>query len=139
MKTGTKLGLILGGALLVIGFVVIAAGVAFTVFSVSSGTQRARELYKKRTGQTDGKITNVSLTTASKIYTFKYEINGTPYSGTQFGVRSKVENNYEKDVGKKVTVCYDPSDPSSSDFSWSEFYEYGDKKGEKMICGVPSK
>jgi len=135
MKTGTKLGLILGGSLLVVGFVVIAAIVGFTLFSMSSGTQRARELYKKRTAETEGAITNVSLSSASKIYTFKYVVNGVSYSGTWMTSRNKIENNYEKDIGRKGRICYDPSDPNSSNFTFSDLYS----NGERTNCGGTSK
>ena len=138
MKTGTKIGLILGGTLLVLGFAVIAAVVGFTIFSASSGTQRAREDFKKQTAGTDGTITNVSLSSASKIYTYKYVVNGVSYTGEWMTTRSKIENNYLKDIGRKGMVCYDPSAPGNSDFYYSDLYEYGAKKGQKMVCGVAS-
>ncbi len=135
MKKGTKIGLILGGVLLVVGFVSIAAVIAFTMFGMSAGTRRAREDFKKRTGQADGTITNVSLTTSSKLYTYKFAVNGVSYNGTYYGVRTKVETNYDKDVGRSGMVCYDPSNPNSSEFYFSAFYESGERKGERMTCG----
>src|SRR6185436_9245718 len=99
MKPGTKLGLIFGGAILVLAFVVIIAGAAFFLSSVSSGTKRAREDFKKRTAETVGTITNVSLSSSSRVYTYTYSVNGVSYSGTYLGVRTKVDNNYRDKVG----------------------------------------
>lgn len=136
MQPGTKFGLIIGGSILVLGFAGMIAIVSFTLFGVSSGTERARELFKKRTAETVGTITNVSLSTASKEYTYKYDVNGVTYHGTYQGVRSKVEKDYDKVVGKKITVCYDPSDPTSSDYLPSDVYI---SKGEKIVCGGTSR
>lgn len=52
------------------------------------------------------------------------------------GTLSKVENNYEEDVGRKVKVCYNPSDPNSSDFRFSDVYT---SSGEKIVCGGTSR
>jgi hypothetical protein len=129
MKPGTKLGLILGGSILVLGFVLIIATVGFTLLSMSVGTEHERELYKKRTAETEGIITNVSFKTSYKEYTYKYVVNGVSYSASYSGSSSRVEN--KKDVGKKGLVCYDPSDPSSSAFYHFEFM----KQGERKKCG----
>lgn len=132
MKSGTKFGLIFGGAILALGLVFIMATVAFSLLRMSSGTKQARETFKKRTGETVGTITNVSLSSSSRVYTYTYVVNGVSYSGTYLGVRTKADNNYRDREGMKVRVCYDPSDPSSSDFQFSDVYT---SKGEKIVCG----
>jgi hypothetical protein len=136
MKSETKLGLILGGILLVLGLAVSSVMVGFMLFRTSSATQKARADFKKQTAETVGSVTNVSLSSMSKTFTYKFDVNGTTYSGEWSTTRNKVEENYREKVGKKGIVCYDPSDPNNSDFYYSEFYEYGSKKGERMVCGV---
>jgi hypothetical protein len=120
MKLGTKLGLIFGGIIFLFGLVILIAFVGFTLFGLSSATERSRAIYKKQTAETVGTITNVSLSSLGKIYTYKYVVNGVSYSATYTTSRSRIENDYERDVGRKGTVCYDPSDPHSSDFYYEK-------------------
>lgn len=134
MKTGTKLFLIFGGIVLLI--IVSTVGyMALVMLGLNPGTTKSRELHKKRTAETVGTITNVSLNTSSKEYTYTYVVNGVSYTATYTSGRSKVEDNYRDRVGKKGQVCYDPSDPSSSDF-WN--HEYFLDKGNKIVCGGTS-
>lgn len=135
MKRGTKLGLILGGSILVLAAVVIIGAAAFFLSRVSSGTERARATFKKQTAETVGTITNVSVTTSMRVYTYTYVVNGASYSGTYMVSRPKVDNNYRDKEGMKGKVCYDPSDPNSSDFQFADVFN---SNGEKIVCGGTS-
>jgi hypothetical protein len=139
MKTGTKIGLIGGGVLLFFGLIVIGGVVAFSLYSLSSGADRARVLYKKRTAETVGTITTAAIGTArSYNYTYKYVVNGVSYTGTDDGVRSPGDTSFRNRVGKQGHVCYDPSDPSSAGFYLYEYFPAEQKEGNPF-CAKPAK
>lgn len=132
MKTGTKIGLIAGGAIFALGMLGIFGVLAFTYFNISRGTEKMREDYRKQTAATVGTLTNISLTSASKLYTYEYVVGGVKHTGTYWGSRSKVESEeYRKLIGKKATVCYDPNDPDNSDFKLLEVLS---PDAEKQKC-----
>lgn len=138
MQTGTKIGLIGGGCLLLIGGTVIVGIVAFTVFNVGRGTERARELYRQRTAETVGTITNARPGTGRNvIYTFSYSVKGISYTGEDFGTRGTGDTGYLKRVGKPGRVCYDPADPSSSEFYADDYFPRDKDKG-KPFCANTS-
>lgn len=134
MKTGTKIGLIAGGVLLLFGLLVIGVVVAFTFYSVSSGTSRARELYKKRTAETVGTVKEARIGTGRNvIYTYQYSVNGVSYTGEDFSTRAYGDNRYLTRVGKEGKVCYEPSDPGSSEFYLYEFMS-DERRNQKPFC-----
>jgi hypothetical protein len=129
MKTGTKAMLIFGGAAFALALVSIIGVLAFTYFRVSRGTEKMRADYRKQTAAAVGTITNASLNTSNKEYTFQYVVNGVTYTGITTSGRTKTEDNsYRKLVGKKATVCYDPNDPNNSDFKLLEVLSPEDGK-----------
>jgi uncharacterized protein YpuA (DUF1002 family) len=137
MKTGTKIGLVVGIAFA--AMVVIIFGVAvFTFLGVAfSGKvdEQAMATRKKRTAEAVGTITSVGLYSGTKEYRYSFVANGVSQSGTWTTSRSKVENTKDTE-GLKVHVCYDPADPTSSDFNFSELENYGERKGQNIICGA---
>lgn len=130
MKSGTKLGLIIGGVILAVGFLGIAVIAGFAYYTMTAGTEKMRADYRKQTAATVGTLTDMSLTSASKIYTYKYEVNGVSYTATFNGVRTKAENRNDSQqyIGKKATVCYDPYDPNNSDFKFLEILSPNEPK-----------
>lgn len=139
MKSGTKIFLIFGGifgGLVLLMIIVVVGFMGSKMLGLDSATARSRENYKKQTSETVGTITDVSLSSMSKTYTYTYIVNGTTYSRTYSASRNKVENNPREKVGKKGQVCYDPSDPSSSGF-WN--HEVFLDQGNKVTCGGTSK
>lgn len=138
MQIGTKIGLIGAGILLVFGLIVFGSIAAFTLYTMKTGTDRARELYKKRTAETEGTITNVRDGTGRNvIYTYRYSVNGTAHSGEYFGTRTPGDNRHLARVGKRGHVCYEPGDPASSEFY---SYEYSPRveDGGKPVCAKPA-
>jgi|GEM_PF-6358457 len=126
-------GVVFGVVFLTTVVLIIGSGV-FTVFVLPQmNAKRAVELNLKRSAETSGTITDVSQYKSSNsgkyggsgswssTYTYQYEVNGVTYNAE--------DSRPGKDDGKKglkVRVCYDPSDPKSS-----ELYYLEDNK----ICG----
>lgn len=137
MKTGTKIGLVVGGIAFIAVFVVIVAVAAFVFLGLGSGKvdEQAMATRRKRTAEAVGTITSVGLYRGTKEYRYSFVVNGVSHSGTWTTSRSKVENTKDKE-GVKVHVCYDPADPDNSDFNFSELEVSGDRKGQKRICGT---
>lgn len=137
MKTGTKIGLVVGITFAVV-FVSIIGVVAFTFLRVGftgKVDEQAMAIHKKRTAEAVGTITSVGLYSGTKEYRYSFVVSGVSHTGTWTTSRSKVENTKDKE-GLKVFVCYDPADPTSSDFDFSELETYGERKGQKRICGA---
>ena len=58
------------------GLVAVVGVAMFMFFGMNSATQRMRAEYKNQTAMADGIITNVSLSSSSKIYKYEFTING---------------------------------------------------------------
>lgn len=110
-------------------FLFIVAFAFFSFFIAPQwGAKKSAELNKKRTAETSGTVLTVSKYTSSRSktgggftsYTFEYEyaVNGVKYKASQ--QRSWEEKENEKQQRPKVKVCYDPSDPNSSEFYYTE-------------------
>ncbi len=130
MTTKSKLFLVFG--LLFLGMFVFIIGSGFFFFFVSpmfSG-KRAVELNRKRTAETTGTITSYSVyrssgdkyrgSSTSHTYGYKYVVSDVSYDNEQSSGRG------EKTKGMKVKICYDPSDPKSSEFYYLD---------ENKTCG----
>ena len=124
MTTRSKLLLIFG--LLFGGMFVFIVGTGFFFLFVSpffSGN-RAVELNKKRSAETMGTFTSVSVQRrrlektggggTSYTYNYKYVVNDVSYNAEQS--TSGGINSQEEKGGVTVKVCYDPADPKSSEF-----------------------
>ncbi len=117
----------MGGFIFLIG----SAGYLFFVF-IPKSLERTAELNKKRSAETSGTITSLSQfrsddrdtgQTFNSTFSYQYVVGGVTYNGKQL-LDGKDDDG--KKQGLKVKVCYDPSDPQSS-----EFYYLRDNK----ICG----
>jgi hypothetical protein len=107
------------------GLIAIGGVVAITLVGMNSGTDRYREVTKKRTAETVGTVTNADIGTATTAnYTYEYVVNGVSHRGTNNGVRARGDSRFRDRVGKKGVVCYDPSEPDSSEFYFSEYESY---------------
>lgn len=127
-----KSKLLLGFGVLFFGVFVFIIGSGFFFFFISpifSG-KRAVELNLKRSAETSGTITSYSEfrssgdkyrgSTVNSTYGFEYAVNGITYKNEQNAGRG------EKTKGMKVKICYDPADPRSSAFYYTD---------ENKICG----
>ncbi len=130
MTTKSKLLLIFGILFAGMFVFIIGTGIfAFFLLPHFAG-KRAVEENHKRTAETSGTITSVSRyhssgdkyrgSSTSWTTGYQYIVNGVTYTaeGSKGGESTK--------SGLKVKICYDPSDPKSS-----EFYYLEDNK----ICG----
>jgi hypothetical protein len=135
MTTKSKLFLIFGLFFMAMIVFVIGSGVFFIFVMPQMAAKRAVELNQKRSAETFGTITSVSLYRSSNsgkyggsgslssTYTYQYVVNGVTYNAENQHAGSESDR---KKQGLKVKVCYDPSDAKSS-----EFYYLEDNK----ICG----
>lgn len=127
-----KSKLLLGFGVFFFGMLVFIIGSGFFFLFVApifSG-KRAVELNLKRSAETIGTITSYSEfrssgdkyrgSTVNSTYGFEYEVSGVTYRNEQNTGRG------EKTKGMKVKICYDPADPKSSRFYYSD---------ENKICG----
>ena len=128
MITKSKVFLIFGIMFLGMFLFIIGTGIVTFFVLPEMVTKRAVELNQKRTAETSGTITSYSeshtsgdkyrgSTTHSK-YIYQYVVNGVTYTNEQSS--GGVD---EKSKGSKVKVCFDPSDPKSS-----EFYKFENNK-----------
>lgn len=117
-------------------FVLIIGSAFFTIFILPMWAgNRAVELNKKRSAETVGTFTYVNVQRrrlektggggTSYTYYYKYTVNDVLYEGDQ-STSGGITNEEQKNGGVKVKVCYDPSNPKSS-----EFYSLNDNK----TCG----
>jgi hypothetical protein len=112
---------------------IIGSFVLFVIVMPHIAGNRAVELNLKRSAETTGTITDVSHYKSSSsgkyggsgswssTFKYQYEVNGVRYNAEQ--------RHPWKDEGKnglKVRVCYDPSDPKSSQFYYLE---------DNKVCG----
>lgn len=124
MTTKSKLLLVFG--LLFGGMFALIIGTAFFFLFVSpffSGN-RAAELNKKRSAETTGTFTSLTVQRrrlektggggTSYTYNYTYVVNGVSYSEEQSSSGSL--SSEEEKGGAAVKVCYDPADPKSSEF-----------------------
>lgn len=128
MTTKSKLFIVFGIFFFGMFLFIIGIGVFSFFIAPQLGAKKAAELNKKRTSETSGKVLSVSKYTSSRSktgggftsYTFDYEyvVNGVNYKGSQ--QRSWEEKENEKQQRSNVKVCYDPSEPKSSEFYYTE-------------------
>lgn len=127
MTAKSKLFLVFGGAFLIIFILIIGSGLfMFFVAPMLSGKKRA-ELNQKRTAETIGTITTLSQfrsqgdkyrgSTFNSTFGYQYVVGGVTYNGER---QTSGSNDDEKKKGLKIKVCYDPSDPKSSQFYYLE-------------------
>jgi len=135
MTTKSKLILIFG--LIFTGMFVFIIGLGIFTFFVfpQMSARRFVELNQKRSGETSGTITSVSQYRSSSsgkyggsgylssTYIYQYVVNGVTYNADK---QSAGRDGDGKKQGLRVKICFDPSDPKSS-----EFYYLEDNK----ICG----
>ncbi|HRH43317.1 MAG TPA: DUF3592 domain-containing protein [Pyrinomonadaceae bacterium] len=134
MTTKSKLFFIFGGLFLLFFLFVLGSGVFFLFVNPMISGNRMAELHRKRTAETFGTITSLSQyrskgdkyrgSTFNSTFGYQYVVNNVTYNGEKM---SSGSNDDEKKRGLKVKVCYDPSDPKSSDFYYPE---------ENKTCGV---
>lgn len=124
MTTRSKLLLIFG--ILFAGMFVFIIGTGFFMLFVSpffSGN-KAAELNKKRSAETTGTFTSVTVTRrrlektggggTSYSYNYKYVVNDVSYNAEQSSSGGITDQEEKGSV--PVKVCYDPADPKSSAF-----------------------
>ncbi|CAN5851882.1 hypothetical protein BH20ACI4_BH20ACI4_15640 [soil metagenome] len=126
MTAKSKLFLIFGGLFLsVFVFIIGSAGYLIFVF-IPKSLERTAELNKKRSAETSGTITSLSQfrsddrdtgQTFNSTFSYQYVVGGVTYNGKKL-LDGKDDDG--KKQGLKVKVCYDSSDPQSSEFYYLE-------------------
>ncbi len=127
MTTKSKLFIIFG--IIFLGMFIFIIGSGFFILFVSPMIygKRAVELNRERSAETSGTIISVSQyrssgdkyrgSTFNSTYKYQYVVSGVTYDKEQM---ESGRNGDDKKKGLKVKVCYDPSDPKSSEFYYPE-------------------